>query len=218
MSTKRKLNKQYHFSVEGETELWYLERLQKLISEIDESTHTVSLKAFVQKDPLKHAKKLSPIVEIVYHICDYESNERCHNNQFIKTMDRMKEVTCQKNIDYKFGYSNLTFDLWIILHKQALNHVISHRDKYLDPLNRAYNEQFENMDEYKKKANFERILRSITLSDVINAVARAKDIMRINKNNDYTLHEYKGYKYYRENPSLLVWEPIEQILRDCGLM
>jgi hypothetical protein len=52
---------------------------------------------------------------------------------------------------------------------------------------------------------------------VINAINRAKLIMQKNKDNRYTLHQYKGYKYYKENPSLDIWEPIEKILKDCGL-
>ena len=27
-----------------------------------------------------------------------------------------------------------------------------------------------------------------------------------------------GYSYYKENPSLMVWKIVEQILTDCGLM
>ena len=45
----------------------------------------------------------------------------------------------------------------------------------------------------------------LTLEDVIEAVNRAKAIMEINKQNGYTLHQYRGYSYYKENPSLMVW-------------
>jgi hypothetical protein len=217
----RKRNKQYHFSVEGEVvEKLYLEWLQKLINRTAESAHTVSLKAFVQKNPLKHAKGLAITGKtVIYHFCDYESDDPCHVEEFKNTMDNMKKAKrLGKQIDYKFGYSNLTFDLWIILHKQDLNHTIAHRDNYVESLNRAYNEQFRSMDEYKRKANFERILRNITLSDVKNAIRRAKNIMQINEERGYILHEYKGYKYYKENPSLMVWDAIEKILIDCKLM
>lgn len=45
-----------------------------------------------------------------------------------------------------------------------------------------------------------------------------KKIMLRNNENGYKLCEYKGYKYYRENPSLAVWESIEKILKDCELV
>ncbi len=49
-----------------------------------------------------------------------------------KTMDNMKRAKeLGKQINYKFGYSNLTFDLWIILHKEDCNRSVSHRRNYI---------------------------------------------------------------------------------------
>lgn len=56
------------------------------------------------------------------------------------------------------------------------------------------------------------------LQDVIEAVKRSKAIMEINKQNGYVLYQYRGYSYYKENPSLMIWEIIEKILIDCELM
>lgn len=74
------------------------------------------------------------------------------------------------------------------------------------------------MDDYKHENNFKRILNSLTLSDVIDAINRAKLIMQRNEQNGYVFQEYKGYKYYKENPSLDIWKVIEEILRDCQLI
>ncbi|MDO5416973.1 MAG: hypothetical protein Q4F29_07230 [Lachnospiraceae bacterium] len=95
---------------------------------------------------------------------------------------------------------------------------VAHRKKYITLLNRAYDEMFENMDEYKHEDNFKRCLRKLRLSNVIDAVNRAKIIMQRNAENGYTQHQYKGYRYYKENPALAIWEIIEKILRDCGLI
>lgn len=96
--------------------------------------------------------------------------------------------------------------------------MIAHRKNYLAPLNRAYNEHFENMDEYKHEANFKRCLEKLQLSNVIDAVNRAKTIMKRNQDRGYVLQQYKGYVYYKENPSLAIWEIIEKILKDCCLL
>ena len=56
------------------------------------------------------------------------------------------------------------------------------------------------------------------LSNVIAAVDRARKIMQRNQDNGYTLYQYKGYQYYKENPSLTAWEAIEKILKDCELI
>jgi hypothetical protein len=74
------------------------------------------------------------------------------------------------------------------------------------------------MDEYKHENNFRRILSQLTLSNVKDAVERAKQIMRRNEEYGYALQEYKGYRYYRENPSLAVWEVIEKVMSDCELV
>lgn len=214
-----KESKTYYFSVEGETEKWYLDWLVSIINNTEYSTHKVSIKSEVQKDPLKYAKKLTILDKtVIYHLSDYESDEPVHVQQFSTTMDRMKQASSVKQITYKFGYSNFTFDLWIILHMADCNGYISHRDNYIKPLNRAYGESFESMDEYKHEDNFKRCLAKLQLFNVIDAVNRAKAVMQRNKENGYILHQYKAYKYYKENPSLAIWEAIEKILKDCELI
>ena len=41
--------------------------------------------------------------------------------------------------------------------------------------------------------------------------------MNKNEENGYNLENYKGYKFYKENPSLSIWEIIERILCECDL-
>ncbi len=74
------------------------------------------------------------------------------------------------------------------------------------------------MDEFKHENNFKRCLQKMNLSNVIQAVMRTKQIMQNNQENGYVLYKYKGVAYYKENPSLAVWEPIKKILKDCKLM
>ena len=217
---KRKSTLKYYFSVEGETEQWYLEWLQDQINNAAEAVSKVSFNKQIQKDPLKRAKSLAITGKVeIWHLSDYESSEEVHVEQFRETMDRMADTkSLKKQITYKFGYSNFTFDLWIILHKMDCRGSFSHRKQYITPINKAYDESFENMDEFKHEANFKRCLKKLTLRDVIEAVKRAKAIMEINEQNGYTLHQYRGYSYYEENPSLMIWKIIEKILEDCELM
>lgn len=215
----RKSTKKYYFSVEGETEQWYLKWLQDIINHTEESAYKVSFDCPVQKNPIKRAKSLVVTKKTeIYHISDYESDEPIHVREFTETMDNMKKAKeLGKQINYKFGYSNLTFDLWIVLHKADCNASFAHRKHYLVPLNRAYGENFESMDEYKHENNFKRCLSKLNISDVNSAINRAKSIMKKNAENRLLLHEYKGYKYYKENPSLMIWEAIEKILIECQL-
>lgn len=122
-----------------------------------------------------------------------------------------------KSITYRLGYSNFAFELWMILHKADCNGALVDRTKYLAPLNRAYGEHFESLDEYKHENNFKRLLRSLTLEQVRQAIQRAKSIEAHNEAAGYVLHQYKGYRYYKENPALSIWESIGKIFSDCNL-
>lgn len=92
--TKMKTNRKYYFTVEGETEQWYLLWLQKQINSETSSKHTVTLNCPIFKNPLKYAKRLTVIgltgkekMEIT-HICDYESDEEVHTTQFQNVLER----------------------------------------------------------------------------------------------------------------------------------
>ncbi|WP_211093501.1 RloB domain-containing protein [Cohnella fermenti] len=217
---QRKPIQKYYYSVEGETEEWYLRWLEQLINDDSNSIFKVSIQSKIEKDPLKYAKKLNMISRtIVTHLCDYESNDTEHTTQFRGTLNSLKETSRQgKKIDYRLGYSNFTFELWITLHKADCNTSYNHRRQYLDPINRGFNEKFTELAQYKRESDFKRILRKISLSDVKDAVKRAKIIMQRNKQNGLVPHEYKGFHYYADNPSLTIGDSIESILKDCKLL
>ena len=192
---KRKPTNKYYFSVEGETEHWYLKWLQDMINDTEVAACKVSIDCPVNKNPLKHVKA------------------------FQETLDNMKKAEkIGKQVKYKSGYSNFTFDLWIILHMMNCNSSYSHRKQYITSINQSFGEKFQNMEEFKEETNFKRCLKKMNLSNVISAIDRAKKIMQKNYENGYTLYQYKGYEYYKENPSLAAWEAIEKILTDCNLI
>ena len=203
----RKSTLKYYFTVEGETEGWYLKWLQDKINESPDAANKVSFNWQIQKNPLKRAKSLAITDKVeIWHLSDYESDEPVHVQQFTETLDNLAATKkLKKQITYRFGYSNFTFDLWIVLHKMDCRGSYSHRKQYLTPINKAYGKKFENMDEFKHEDNFSGCLKQLSLENVRIAVKRAKEIMETNKRNGYTLHQYKGYSYYKENPSLMIW-------------
>ncbi len=215
-----KIAKKYYFSVEGKTEKWYLDWLQNIINSEPTANYKVSIDSKVQKNPLKRAKTINVLRKVeITHVCDYESDEEIHTKQFRELLDLLNDTKkLGKQIKYNLGYSNFTFELWLVLHKANCNSTLAHRRLYLDHINNAYDENFENLDQYKHEANFKRIIRKLSLTEVEKAVERSKNIMQLNEENGLVLQQYKGYQYYRENPSLSIWISIEKILKDCGLM
>ena len=216
----RKETRKYYFSVEGETEKWYLDWLQKTINAISESKYNVKLDVKIQKDPLARVKEMTLLEQTeITHVFDRESEDSIHTKQFQETLDRMSDAEqLGKDINYKLGYSNFTFELWIILHKADCNGAKTNRKQYLSDLNKTYGEKFEDLNEYKRKNDFKRILKKITIEDVISAVRRAETIMKRNEESGYRLQQYKGFSFYKENPSLSVWEIVREILSECGII
>ncbi len=214
------ITNKYYFSVEGETEYWYLKWLEKEINNSNSKKYKVSFECKVQKSPEKFVKTIKILNKTtVYHICDIESQDEIHQKTLCSVLDSMKKATnCGKTVKYVLGYSNFTFELWLILHKLDFNKSVSHRKNYLIPINKAFNEKFESLDEYKEEKNFKHCLEKLTLDDVIDAINRSKIIMENNKNNGYKPIKYGKFEYYKENPSLTIWEIIHTILIDCGII
>lgn len=217
--SKRKENIKYFFSVEGDTEKWYLEWLCEQISACSGAEYTASVDVMITKNPVRRVKRLNNLRKIdLWHLSDYESDDHQHSTEFQNTMDNMRVAEKQgKSVKYNFGYSNLAFDLWIVLHKRALNNSLSDRSKYLRYINEIFDEDFSGMSEYKEKENFKRCLKKLSLEDVKNAIHNAETIMERNQQN-YRPQEYKRFTYFRENPSLEIHIIIRKMLKDCKVL
>lgn len=221
MAIEKKENRRYVFTVEGETEQWYFEWLQEQINACDESEFTVSIVAKVHQSPRKYSKTINPLATPkVTHICDYESNDEVHVTKFKNILSELKDAnsTIGRKFKYDLGYSNFTFELWIVLHKQTCNGMLTSRTQYLPHINKAYNEKFENLDQYKHEDNFKRCLSKLSLNNVKEAITRSKKIMNTRIDNGDALEQFKGFKYYKDNPSLTIWESVETILQECELI
>lgn len=213
----RKLHKNYYFSVEGETEKWYLKWLENQINSKDNASFKVNFTVYVQKEPARAAKRITSVdnIEIV-HVFDFEEPQ--NEEAFKKTLSSMKKAAKMKKVKkYNLGYSNYSFDLWIILHKSNTGIKRNHRSDYLSDINRCFNTHFESMARYKEETNFKRLLNSLTLDDVINAISNAEKIQQRNM-RDYNKISHCGYEYYRENPSLSIHEYVKEILKSVGLL
>ena len=66
----------YYFSVEGETERWYLMWLKDRINEWEQSCFQVVIDCKIEKDPLRCAKKMIITSQTeIWHLSDYESQD-----------------------------------------------------------------------------------------------------------------------------------------------
>lgn len=210
--------KKFVFTVEGETEQWYLLWLRDQINKCESRKYDVAIDTKVQQSPRKFYKNANAkATPEIFHICDVESNESVHVDKFRNILSEMKEAKTQKKITYHLGYSNFSFELWMVLHKRTCNGISSHRRQYLEHINKAFGESFENLDQYKHEDNFRRCLGKMSLDDVREAIRRADVITENNKKDGKALLQYKGYTYYRDNPALSIHEAVGMIFAECGM-
>src|SRR5574344_1481732 len=207
----KKENKTFYFSVEGETEELYFKHLENLINKcLDtlEADFTNSLKA-QKNNPKDYIKRITAFRQELVHVCDHEGNE----DSFKATIDQM-QIAKQKNVVYKLAYSNISFELWIILHKQDCNGCLLNVNAYLDGINKAFSLKYQNIGKYKSKKGFNRLLAKISLEDVYRAIEKAKVIQ---KQRMLTSKEenYRSYRWFKDNPALSLHLYIDNIFSFC---
>lgn len=218
MSNEKLCTKKFVFTVEGETEQWYLEWLRERINKCECRSFNVVIDAKVQQSPKKFYKTANTkATPEVFHICDVESNEPVHVDKFRKILSEMKEAKTHKKITYRLGYCNFAFELWMVLHKKNCNGILNHRKQYFEHINKAFGESFENLDQYKHEDDFKRCLSKLSLDDVREAIKRADVITENNKKDGKVLLQYKGYTYYRDNPALSIHEAVKMIFAECEI-
>jgi len=219
MRVERKANRQYWFTVEGNTEGWYLEHVQNLINNDINSKYRININHEICRSPASFAKRANALSSPeIFHLCDIESTSQEHLKSFSKVLSELKDAKKDKDINYRIGYSNYTFELWIILHKKQLTNHLADRSGYLKHINSAYSKSFERLSEYKKEENFKGILKAIDIDSIIFAIKNAEEIENLNKKNKQTFKNEYGFNYCLDNPSLSIHEAIKQILKDCKLL
>lgn len=213
---KQKFAQKYLFAIEGDTEKYYLEWLAKQINNTPNATSKCTIPSPQKgKDPSAIRRYFNNLYkETVYYLIDKE----CYNDEdeFKEFLRKLTPTKREKSIVFQLGYSNISFELWILLHKTNFSKPVEKPKDYLKHINKAFNFSFKNLEQYKKETNFKNLLSKLTLDDVINAIERAYEIQGINK-QACKQESFCKYEYYKENPSLSIHEIIDKILKDCGI-
>lgn len=213
---KLKTNNTFYVSVEGESELRYLKKLKQLINDGD---YAYKVEFIAKKDsPLSFAKsKNNGFIEFpFYHICDYEGNSLAEIKKFTSIMDDIKDARKVVKVEYNLAYSNLCFELWLILYKVKFSKKLTNKEDYLNEINKIYDLNCSSWENLKAAHNMDKIMNQITIDDILRAIKNAKEIQKYNFNT-YKIIEYKKSKYYKENPSLNINEFVEFVFNVCKI-
>lgn len=223
----KKESRTFHMSVEGlNCETLYFTHLAKLINESGINKYNLKVNPKVAS-PMAYAKRMSgrasdnkggrkiPYIHI-QDIEDYYSDY--HRRKFLGIIDEMREAEEEFGIAYQLGYSNYTFELWMLLHVAEMTHSVQNRHAYLTPVNRWFNRKYRNIDEFKAYDEFQNILKEfVTLDSVIQAIRRAEKIVQQNKDERKKKETYRGFIFYHDNPDVNVHDVVKLIFDVCGV-
>ncbi len=216
----------YFLSCEGETERWYFEWLKNQINNDSRTKNKVDIK-FKKLMPSAFAKSNAGTFtkdmlndSIFCRIQDIEDYNDEHIKKFHLLLKSTKEARQRyKKISFIIGYSNFTFEVWILAHKAKVREIVD-RAYYYQEINSAYNTAFINNDDYKHENNFKNLLKQLTLDDVIHkAIPECKRFVeKCYSDNPALKRELYGFKYIHANPDTTLHDFIRSILEYAGLM
>lgn len=225
----KKERRKFFISVEGKScEKQYFEHLQKLINECPESKYNVNFVIKAQVTPRQMLKRYGsmPIDRdaqgkpIPYmHVADIEDyHDAGFRKHFFDLLDEMRVIKKESGKAYLMGYSNLTFDLWMLLHVDDMGGTVANREKYLNPINRCFNKSFSRLNDYKDHNAFDKILKDyVSLESIRLAIFRAEAIRKWNSDNSKETFEHGGFRFYKDNPDTTVDDVIKKIFEVCGV-
>lgn len=104
----RKITESYYFSVEGETEKWYLEWLQGKINKSGKNNYKVKFNIKVEKNSLSTVRGYSFLdLQDMTHIFDFEDEK--NEEAFKNVLDNMYKAKDNRKVKkYHLGYCNYT--------------------------------------------------------------------------------------------------------------
>ncbi len=216
----------FFISREGDTEQWYFEWLQKAINNDPRTKNKVEFK-FLNVTPSSFTKSnhttfTRDMLKGSY-FCRIQDIEDYGNDRINKFKELLKSNKEAKKLFPKYnfyiGYSNYTFEVWMISHKAQVKTEID-RKNYYKQINKVYKKSFLDNDDYKHENNFGTILRDLKLDDVINkAIPECKRIRNYNieNNSKFKKSDY-NFDYFLCNPDTSLHEFVEHILKSAGVI
>lgn len=206
---------------EGETEFWYFEWLREQINKDERRCANLVFQAEKTLAPDKYAKRVTSVFEgrKWYHILDKESATQNNIEKFRNGLKSFRKANgVRKYIKCILGYSNISFELWLLLHKSDFRSPVIQPSDYWPHIKKIFKlKSVSKFEHYKHEENFKKVLSQLTLEDVYNAIQRAKSLMEQLGETDEPV-EFCKFRYYETNPSLSIHVVVEDILKDVGLI
>ena len=222
-----KESRHVYISVEGDVcERLYFEHLKKLINSDKNGTYNLNLSirkenpySFIKRNAYKQMDKEKGKIVPVFHIQDvedYSDNEL--RNRFKEIIDDMHKAENEFRIPSQLGFSNYTFELWMLLHVKDMTTPVGNRQAYLKHINKYFIKKYQGLEEYKEEKEFQDILNKyVTLDTIFDAINRADKISKQKERDKKRYEHYRKYTIYPDNPYTTVQHVVSTIFSLCGI-
>ena len=167
----------FYYAVDGECECeqWYLDWLKRLINTDPRCARKVQ---FVSRktSPADYIKKFNdPGPLTAFCLMDREGHDHGQTQHFERALRELSEANkLRAGIQMELGYSNPSFEIWILLRKEAYSGKAQFCRHLLGPINHAFGTNFESLKQMKEERNFKQLLAGCRLDDVLQAIERAR--------------------------------------------
>lgn len=201
--------KTYLCVCEGQQERMYLDHVARLIKDFPQKV--VTFNSYIDS-PYRLTKTYEDYDSAAIFDFDFNKVEFERNIEICDKLNREQNPTSRRNGRYIYhAYSNVNFDLWLILHKEDYNREVSRNDAYIPDVRRIYG--LIPTDNIKNKETIKKILDQITLQDVKDAINRAEKIRSCKIKNDAL---NVGNSVIYSNPDFSIHEFLKKVLRESG--
>ena len=148
-----------------------------------------------QLQPLQFCKRFIGNVDkrdLFWHIQDIEDYyDKSLLNSFYTLISSLSEAKKIFGITYELGYSNYSFELWVLLHVANMSQTLSTRKDYLKYINKYFKKKYKRFEEFKNEKEFVLILKNfVTIESVTQAISNANKIV----SNNFELQKPVSYK------------------------
>ena len=190
------IKREFRCYYEGTQEKKYFEHIAKIIRETNPSIG-IKFKPLSKLNVLDGSSTDVPKIAVF----DYDSNKQ----EFEKKVKMCKRT--------KILYSNLNFDLWLLLHKKQFRKTVTENDDYINEIRREY--KLGTTANIKTEDNINRILSQIKIEDVKTAILNAQEIMN-NKLESDKIYVKRNFSYY-DNPSMSIHEFLAELFSELNI-
>lgn len=203
----RLYRKTYLCVCEGQQEVMYLNHLASLLKQMPQRIVTFNTSEGNARRLMKNYTEYDNACLFDY---DFEEAQFKDNIEICNSLQR-KSLSTKNGKKVYHAFSNVNFDLWLVLHKEEFSRPVTSNDSYISTVRRLYS--LPSTMDIKTKAAMENILCQITLPEVKKAIERAGRIRSSKLQADRHLI---GSTVYYDNPDFSIHEFLKIVLKDCG--